>query len=122
MSSKVVLLQYVCDFAYGGGNHSSCKTAIVVGRSSDGFISIQGYTPVHHSEKHKAWSDFQVSLVCSVLQAAFVWKILEQNSALMHTTSLLLHKLFSSHYHILFISHSMQQKSYLEYPGTPPSA
>lgn len=69
MSSKVILLKYLprvydqsavdaqrCNFACD-------KTAIIVERDSNGFISIQGYSPVYQSEKHKAWSAFQVSKI-----------------------------------------------------------
>ena len=39
------------------------KSAVIVEKLEGGFYSIQGYPPVHHSEKHKAWSTFQVSII-----------------------------------------------------------
>lgn len=83
MSSKVILLKYVprvydpaaavteprdrlqelgvSPYSSSSRGSSCCdKTAIVVQWVGDGFLSIQGYPPVHHSEKHKAWSIFQV--------------------------------------------------------------
>lgn len=71
MSSKVVLLKYLprihdpaAPEAVGpeGSSPGSAtgRTAIVLQRGRDGYLSIQGYPPVHHSDKHKAWSIFTV--------------------------------------------------------------
>ena len=68
MSSKVILLKYMarfCDAANLGlylqqGLHCD-KTAIILERTKDHFLSIQGYPEVPFSEKHKTWFIFQVS-------------------------------------------------------------
>ena len=74
MSSKVILLKYVarfCDATKVGqylqlGLHCD-KTAVILKRTKNHSISIQGYPEVPISEKHKAWLLFQVSLWHSYL-------------------------------------------------------
>ena len=37
------------------------KTALVISRTPDDLLTIQGYTPVPFKEKHQCWSLFRVS-------------------------------------------------------------
>jgi len=70
MASKVILLKYVarfCDAAEVGRYlqlklHCD-KTALILKRTKNQSVSIQGYPEVPLRDKHKAWLVLQVSLL-----------------------------------------------------------
>lgn len=74
MSSKVILLKYLPRIYDNNCTQSpTCcdKSAIVLKRVKDGFLFIQGYPLVHHSEKHKAWTIFQVRYAKLIARASY---------------------------------------------------
>lgn len=42
-------------------SNASEKTAVVLHRTKDDFLTIQGYPPVPYKEKHRSWLLFHVS-------------------------------------------------------------
>ena len=74
MSSKVILLKYVARFCDGAdvGRYLQLKlhcdkTALILKRTRNQSVSIQGYPEVPLREKHKAWLVFQVSVLARMI-------------------------------------------------------